>query len=72
MSGKEDEPPEDVDDDPAGRLMAATGALIEAQMHMNEVLLQQLFAEVRVLTTVLPGAAPPPGDDDDRFDDVPV
>lgn len=65
-------PPDAEGDDATSRVMAAAGALIQAQTDANEAVLQQLFAELRALTTLIPGATPPPGDDDDRFDDVPV
>lgn len=68
MTGKKNDPPDDAE----GRVMAATGALIEAQLHRNEVVLQQLFAEFRALTAMIPGTLPPATDDDDRFDDVPL
>lgn len=65
-------PPEAEGDDATGRVMAAAGALIEAPTQTNEAVLQQLFAELRALAALIPGASPPPDDDDDRFDDVPV
>lgn len=72
MTGDDSEPPgPGPSDDPAGRVIAAAGALLQAQTQANEAALQQLFAELRVLATLIPGTAPTK-DEDDRFDDVPV
>jgi len=82
MSGDADEPIEveasdterDLadEDDAAGRVIAAAGALIQAQTEANEAALQLVFDDLRMLAAMIPGAPTPPRDDDDRFDDVPV
>jgi hypothetical protein len=61
------------EDDAAGRVMAATGAMIQAQTQANEAALQLMLDDLRLLAAMIPGAASPKdGEDDDRFDDVPV
>lgn len=62
----------EADPDAEGRVMAATAAMLDAGRQRNEAALHALFAEIRMLAALLPGAAHPPVGDDDRFDDVPV